>query len=401
MGEEWVVKYKPNGSSEIQGQDKAVSELKAYIVNFAKGTKPVLLYGPPGTGKTSSVYAVASELNLEVVEVNASDVRNKNSMNDVLGSAIGQQSLFSKGKIILVDEVDGLSGTKDRGGIPELGRLMENSSFPVVMTANDPYENKFSKLRKKCKLVEFGNLNYLSVASKLKEVAKAEGIKTDEDTLKSLARRSAGDMRAAINYLQALTQGTKTLTKEDVDVIGDRERKETIFNALMRVFKTTQAEIARKAYDDVDADLDEIFLWMEENIPIEYSKPMDLSRAFDELSLANVFYGRIRKWQYYRFYVYCYDLLSAGIALAKDEKYSGFTKYRKSTKPLRIWISNNKLAKKKSIAAKVAEKTHTSQREAMQSTVPFLKVAFKNKTFAQDAIDFYDLDDVEVEWLRG
>ena len=65
--------------------------------------------------------------------------------------------------------------------------------------------------------------------------------------------------------------------------------------------------------------------WVEENIPREYKKNPDIARAFDALSIADTFFGRIRRWQYYRFYVYIYNLLSAGIAIAKEENCSRST----------------------------------------------------------------------------
>jgi len=135
MGVDWVKKYRPNSSKEICGQDKAVKELKNHIEAY-KGGKPLLLYGAPGTGKTSSVYAVAKELGFEIVEINASDSRNKDSINQILGGALKQQSLFSKGKIVLVDEIDGISGQKDRGGLPALIKLTEKSALVVLKTFN-------------------------------------------------------------------------------------------------------------------------------------------------------------------------------------------------------------------------------------------------------------------------
>ncbi len=400
MGEDWVQKYQPKSVNEIQGQNKPVGQLKNHVEKHEKGSKPVLLHGPPGTGKTSAVYAIAGDLNLEVVEVNASDVRNKQSIKDVVGGALEQQSLFSQGKIILVDEIDGLSGNQDRGGIQALTKLMKNSSYPIIFTANDPYDQKFSKLRRKCRMIQFGNLNYRSVAARLKDVMKAEGIEWEENALKKLARRADGDMRGAINDLQTIA-GDGELTEEDLEVLGVRQRKDSIFDALKRVFKTTNADVARGAYDEIAEDLDEIFLWLEKNIPKEYKKPKDLARAYDALSIADVFYGRIQRWQHYRFYVYCYDLLSAGIALAKDEKYGGWTKYQRSQKPLKIWRANNKLKKKKDIAHKVATKTHTSISRAMQDTIPFFKLPFnKNESFATDITGFFDLSDDEVDWMK-
>jgi replication factor C large subunit len=80
-------------------------------------------------------------------------------------------SLFSRGKVILVDEVDGLSGTKDRGGALAVARIISDSAWPVVAIANDPWHKKLSPLRKACQKIEFRTLNYKSVLNVLKGYA--------------------------------------------------------------------------------------------------------------------------------------------------------------------------------------------------------------------------------------
>ena len=140
----FTIKYKPKKTDEIIGQDIAIKKLKNFVVNFKKQRKnAALIYGPSGVGKTISVHALANELDLEILEVNASDVRNAEQINSLIGSAVGQMSLFSKGKIILVDEIDGLSGTKDRGGLQAIIRLIEKSSFnsfePLYVLLQDGY----------------------------------------------------------------------------------------------------------------------------------------------------------------------------------------------------------------------------------------------------------------------
>ncbi|MEK0337652.1 MAG: AAA family ATPase, partial [Nitrosopumilus sp.] len=125
----FTIKYQPKKTNEIIGQDTAIKNLKNFVVNFKRQKKnAALLYGPSGVGKTISVHALANELNLEILEVNASDLRNAEQINSLVGSAVAQMSLFSKGKIILVDEIDGLSGMKDRGGLLAITKLIEKSS---------------------------------------------------------------------------------------------------------------------------------------------------------------------------------------------------------------------------------------------------------------------------------
>ena len=144
-------KYRIKKYFDIVKQDSAVEEVKKFLKEFPK-KKAIILYGPAGTGKTSLALAAAKENNFEVLELNSSDLRNKAQLEAVLKPAAQQISLFKKGKILLVDEVDGVTGT-DIGGIPELLRLIETTKFPMIMTCNDVWQSKLSQLRQKCKIV--------------------------------------------------------------------------------------------------------------------------------------------------------------------------------------------------------------------------------------------------------
>jgi len=398
----WTKKYQPKNVNEVKGHDKAILELKNFILNFKNQKKKTsIIYGSSGVGKTCSVYALASDLSYEVFELNASDFRNKNMIESRLGSAIMQRSLFSNNKIILVDEIDGLSGKNDRGGVSALAKLIDKSIFPIIMTAANPYDKKLNAVRKKANLIQFHNLNYLSIFSVLKNICTKEKIKSDEDALKSLARHNAGDLRSAINDLQTLTHETKELKNEDLNELSDRNRKENMLSALMKVFKTTDINIAIKAFENVEEDINKQFLWIDQNLPVEYQKPEDLARAYNYLSKADVFKGRIRRWQHWRFLVYVNALISAGVAVAKDEKYKGFTSYKPTTRILKLWRANMKYQKRKSIALKIAEKTHTSSKRALQDTLPYLSLIFKkNKELSGKFAQDFELDKDEVEWLK-
>jgi len=398
----WTKKHQPKNTSEVQGHDKALLELKNFILNFKnQKKKAALVYGSSGVGKTCSVYALANDLNYEVFELNASDFRNKNGIESTVGPAIMQRSLFSNNKIILIDEIDGLSGKNDRGGVSALAKLIDRSIFPIIMTAINPYGQKLNALRKKAELIQFHTLNYLSVFSVLKNICTKEKIKFNEESLKSLARHNAGDLRSAINDLQTLTHENKELKEDDLKELSDRNRTENMLSALMKVFKTTDINIAIRAFENVEEDIGKQFLWIDQNLPEEYQKPEDLARAYDYLSKADVFKGRIRRWQHWRFLVYVNAMISAGVAVAKDEKYKGFTSYKPTTRILKLWRANMKYQKRKSIASKIAEKTHTSSKRALQDTLPYLSLIFKkNKELSGKLAKEFGLDNDEVEWLR-
>lgn len=397
----WIRKYVPKKIDEIIGQDSAISQMREFVESFSKQKKKaMLIYGPSGSGKTVSVHALAKELGLEIIEVNASDVRNKEQIIHRIGSAARQMSLFSKGKIILIDEIDGLSGTKDRGGIPAIIKIIKDSSFPIFLTLQNPWGNKYSSLRNKMQLAEFLPLSHKDAAEVLERICKEENIESEEGSLITLGRRCAGDIRAAINDLQTIFIKEGNITRKAIDELGERNQTDTIIQALTKIFKSTDPKITITAFDTVDEDLDTAMLWIDENLPKEYEKPEDLARAYDMLSRADVFRRRIRRWQHWRFLVYINSLISAGVAVSKDERYKKFVQYKPTGRILKMWWAKQKNMKKKAIARKIAMKTHTSTKEMMKN-IDYFSVIFKNnKSMANEIAENLELDKEEIAWLK-
>ena len=380
-------KYTAKSFEDIKGQDKAIAEAKKFYKNFPSKKKALMLHGPAGTGKTTMAYCLSKYTDSEIVEMNASDLRNKKQIKSILGASSQQKSLFNENKIILVDEVDGIC-RKDYGAIPEMIRLIKNTSFPIIITANDPWDKKLRKLRKKTKMVELKPLGYKKVLSIIKKIAEKESIEGSEDLLKSIAIKSKGDVRSAINDLQTINKDTK---QEDMD---ERYKEDKIFNILKQIFQDPVKKETLRLYDRLNMPLDKIFLWVEENIPREYEGE-ELYKAFDRLSKADVFKGRIYRQQHWRFLVYENALLSAGISSAKNKPKKGFTKYKKPGRILKIWISNRKQKHKKSIAEKYAKLTHISTKKAMRD-FGIIKEVLRNKGPREEL----DLNEKEEKFLN-
>lgn len=358
----WSEKYRVHGLSDIRGQDLAVDKIKFFLKSFPK-KKAIVLHGPPGVGKTSLAYAVAGEMGSEILELNASDFRNKAKILEIVGPASRQSSLFGKGKIILIDEVDGISAMKDRGGLVTLLGLLAKSAFPVVITANDIWNNKFSALRKKAEVVGLKEVDYKDVLKILMDVCEKENCVVSGEVLRGIAIRARGDIRAAINDLEVLSKmDAESLMKE----VGDRDKERSIFDALAKVFNGARIESEMlKVYDDVNVPLDDLFLWIEENLPLAYSGE-ELCLALERLSLADVYRGRIRRQRHYRFMVYEYFLLGAGIASVKKYDRDKWVAYKKPSRILKIWLQNQRAAKKKSICEKYSKVAHVSVKRAMR-----------------------------------
>ena len=387
----WTEKYRAQKFMDIKGQELAVSKLKNFFANFPSSKKALLLHGPAGVGKTSMAHVISNEFDLEIYELNASDFRNKEQLEKKLKPASEQKSLFKKGKLLLVDEVDGLSSRKDRGGITELAELITNTQFPMIITANDIWDSKFSSLRKKCELINIQDLDYKLISLILQEIVKNEKLNIDNQILISIAIRSKGDVRAAINDLQTLAFQEDALG--NYTSIDERNKSQDIFNALKLIFKGLLNNHTLAIYDTVDLPLEKIFLWVEENIPYEYTGE-ELYKAYEALSMADVFRGRIRRQRHWRFLVYQNIFLSAGIALAKSKPKTGFTHYQKPTRILKIWINNNKTKHKKTIIAKYARKIHCSKKKANKEfnlIKPILGYPKVQKEL--------NLSDQEIEWI--
>lgn len=349
----WTEKYRPKNLNDIKIEPAKLNELKHLVLE----KKPAMLYGNSGTGKTCSVYALANELDYDVVEVNATDLRDKNNVDMIIGKASQQQSLFYSGKIILIDEVDALTGV-DRGGATTILEVIDESKSPIILTANDAYDKKLSSIRKKCKLIEFDDVKVYDILDILKKILKKEGIKGKDELLLKIAKESKGDLRAAINDLQATAIG-----KEELDDfhISERDKKEDIFRILRTIFKKKDTSEIKEKIEDYD----ELLLWLEENLPKEYSGE-DLEKGFDKLSKADIFRKRITKQQYWRFLVYIKELLTSGVALSKESENNRFTSYKRGQRILKYWIAKQKNLKKKEIADNLSKKIHMSSKKIMK-----------------------------------
>jgi len=386
----WCEKYRAKCFEDIRGQELAVDKVKMFLKLFPK-KRAVALHGPPGTGKTSLAYAIASEMDAEVLELNASDFRNKAKIAEIVGPASQQKSLFRKNKIILIDEVDGIAAVKDRGGLGELLVLMERSVFPVIITANDIWNKKFSLLRRKAEVVQLKEVDYKVVLNLLNEVCEKENCAVSNEVLTSIAIKARGDIRAALNDLQILS---KMDSPELVQEVGDRNREQSIFTALQHVFQNAKIdEEMIQVYDEVNMPIDDVFLWVEENLPLAY-RGEELCNAVDALSLADVFRGRIRRQRHWRFMVYEYFLLGAGVAVVKKYNRGGWTQYRKPSRILKIWLQNQRAAKKKAICQKYAKHCHISTKTAMKDFM-LLKVILQKS----DIREGLKLSEDEIAYL--
>lgn len=257
------------------------------------------------------------------------------------------------------------------------------------MTGNDIWDSKFSELRPKCKLVEMKPLSIDNITKVLQNITKEEETNENIHYLRQIAIKSQGDLRAAINDLQTYVLSDQT----NLDFLEERSKQESIFNILKKLFQERSDNL--KLFDSTKMSLDEILLWIEENVPREY-KGKALAKAYLALAKADIFRGRIYRQQFWRFLVYQNIFQSAGISYAKEKPKSAFTKYERPKRILKIWLNNRIMAKKKTISQKYARYVHCSTKRAMSDFRIIKKIISSNEKIAKNL----NLSDEEMEFVK-
>jgi replication factor C large subunit len=400
----WTVKHKPKSLAEVVGNKEAIQKFVDWIKSWEKGVpkkRAAFLYGPPGIGKTVTVEALANDFGMELVEKNASDYRTEDAVHHFAGLASQYSSLFGGRRIVLLDELDGLTGTADKGGVKAITNVVKTAMCPIVLIANNAYDPRLSELRNYCLLIEFKKPSASDVMRHLKRICIVEEIQVDEDALKFIAQRSEGDVRSAVNDLQALAQGKKRLTYEDVSWLGYRDRQDTIFNVLRMIIYGKTCKGAKQAVDMADVDIDMLFEWIYENVPAHLTDPHDLAMAMNELSLADVYRGRIRSTQDWSFIRYVIDHMTAGVAMARrNTKTSGWIPFKFPGRIQALSRSKAERGMQLQIGHKIKRKCYISANRASKEILPYLRIIFKNNVeMAAGIAKWLGLDSEMIDYL--
>lgn len=402
----WTVKHRPKSLAEIIGNKETIQKLVEWVRSWSQGVpkkRAAFLYGPPGIGKTVTVETLANDFHMELVEKNASDYRTEDAINRFAGLASQFGSLFGGKRIVLLDELDGLTGTADKGGVKAITDVAKIAQCPLVLIANSAYDPKFSNLRSYCLLIEFKKPPPGEVAKRLKAVCDDEGIEADEKALKFIAQRSEGDVRSALNDLQALAQGKKKLAYDDVSWLGYRDRQDNIFNVLRMIIYGKTCSSAKQAVNMADIDVDMLFEWIYENVPDHLTDPHDLAKAMEALSIADVYRGRIRATQDWSFMRYVIDYMAAGVAMARqNSKAYGWIPFRFPSRIQMLSRSRADRAAQLSIGRKIKRRCHISAFRATREILPYLRIIFKNDAeMAAGLAKWLDLDMEMISHLAG
>ncbi|HUL61685.1 MAG TPA: replication factor C large subunit [Methanocella sp.] len=394
---DWTEKYRPVSLSDIAGNDAAVKALRHWAETFGAGKRAVILYGGPGTGKTSAALALAHDLGWEYIEMNASDQRNKNVVQQIAGSAAKAGTFEGTGgrRLIVLDEADNLSGTYDRGGEGAILNVIKTTDQPIILIANDLYA--LSKpLRDATLAIPFRSILSATTARVLRRVCAGEDIRCDPAALMKIAERTS-DLRSAINDLQAAALGKTEVGLADV-ATGDRDVPETIFKVLELIFRGKEMREALNAYYDLDENPEDLIGWVDENLPRQYTDG-DLERGFAVLSKADVYLGRVRRRMNFGMWRYASFLEVAGVSRARRRRYGGYTKYSPPTYWRKLGWSKSARALRDSAAAKIGKACHVSKREARSVYIPLIRFLFDREGLAIKLSAELRLEEDEIAFL--
>jgi replication factor C large subunit len=400
----WVEKYRPKKIEDIIGNEEAKATFVEWLKTKRRSKKAVLLYGPPGVGKTALVNAASREFGFTIVEMNASDTRSEKAINAVAKPATSYVALdnftanqtHGKGNLLFLDEVDGIAGNEDRGGVGAIIKIVEEARTPVIMAANDPDVEKLRPLKKVCLLVRFHQIRIPLVIALLQKICLLEHVNAEFEALERIVQNSRGDVRSAINDLQSLSEKKHMLTLQDTVMLNSRNRDISMGDTLRGFFTTKSIAEVSSLLSYSNVDYDNFLLSVSDNLPRRYTDPAELAIAYDFVSQADMFRGRIGT-EYWHLLKYFFNSLSQAAAV-NPQSYEPFEFISPPIRIITLFWTKGKRTMLDGICGKIGAQCHVSRSIAKHDFVPFVKMILQ-KQKASPLIEWFKFTPEEVDFL--
>ncbi|KAF4118825.1 replication factor C subunit 1 [Onychostoma macrolepis] len=258
----WVDKYRPRSLKNLigqQGDQSCANKLLRWLQNWHKhhsgntkaptakfgkfgskddgsGFKAALLSGPPGVGKTTTAALVCEELGYSYVEMNASCTRSKNSLKEVIAESLNNTSIknfysgasqtVSSKHVLIMDEVDGMAGNEDRGGIQEMIGLIKQSKIPIICMCNDRNHQKIRSLANYCYDLRFQRPRVEQIKGAVMSIAFKEGLKIPPPALNEVILASNQDIRQVLHNLSMWSAKDKVMTYDQAKADAKNAKKD-------------------------------------------------------------------------------------------------------------------------------------------------------------------------------
>jgi replication factor C subunit 1 len=240
----WTFKYNPHDINSIIGNHSVVQKLKKWLedwddvhlrgikqeVEFSHSTrgkskieniyaKACIISGSPGIGKTTAVRVLAKHLGFKKFELNASDQRNKQIIMNKVGYLMDNTTIsasnISQRNLIIMDEVDGMAGNEDKGGISALIEIVKKTKVPIICICNDIWNRKLRSLVSHCYDLKFSKPEKPLVLRRLREICEKEKLFMEQLSLDNLYENSGGDIRQCLNFLEMQSRKVRSLNSSE------------------------------------------------------------------------------------------------------------------------------------------------------------------------------------------
>lgn len=371
----WSEKHRPKTVQEMVGNEDARLNALKWLGGWMSGSKPLLLIGPPGTGKTTFVHALAGQFGYHLVEMNASDTRNKDKLQAILIPALqNTANLFGKKIMLFLDEVDGISVREDSGGLKELVDLMKEPTVPIILAANVK-STKIKELAKACKVIEFYPVPPRLLMLFLDQVLQSEGAMLGSRDRISIVNNSRGDIRSMINSLQSRAIGYSTVSNKDIVDIDIADAVTGYFNADSMEQATRFITMADAAYPDPryggspEERRRDMMVAMFSSIVSSHVEHDDLASMLDVLSKADVIIGRANARREWHLLKYVNSIIAAGLYHKSRQKGIKYNQYAMPWPVMGPIFARSQDARK--ILGELAPTLHTSRSTAGSFVLPY------------------------------
>ncbi|OQD58104.1 replication factor C, small subunit [Methanobrevibacter arboriphilus JCM 13429 = DSM 1125] len=223
----WVEKYRPQTLEDVVGQKHIIERLKNYVNE--EGMPNLMFTGPAGVGKTTTALALVKSILGEYwrqnfLELNASDARGIETVRTNIKNFCRLKPVGAPFRIIFLDEVDNMTKDAQHALRREMEMYTKTASF--ILSCN--YSSKIiDPIQSRCAIFRFAPIKGQDVADRLEYIANQENLDYELNSIETIVYFAEGDLRKAINLLQAAASGEGTITEDRIyDVVSKARPKD-------------------------------------------------------------------------------------------------------------------------------------------------------------------------------